>query len=126
MSAPKINTFIKRDWLSPLRFFYHRLRYGYDDRDVIDPRKEIEKRIAEIHVLAAEFAQYEMEFGKRLPKDFSTDPAAWMNVLRDIEYSTQKDHIHYLDPEKFSKIAKYLPEMYEFDGGTPPKEHDEK
>ena len=31
--------------------------------------------------------EYETEHGMLLPKDFKTDPAAWLEVLRGIEYA---------------------------------------
>ena len=33
------------------------------------------------------YVEYETEHGILLPQDFKRDPAAWLNVLRDIEYS---------------------------------------
>ena len=34
-----------------------------------------------------DFVQKEVESGFYLPEDFKTDPAAWLEVLRNIEYS---------------------------------------
>lgn len=39
------------------------------------------------HDLIKELVRYETEQGFALPNDFKTDPAAWLEVLRSIEYA---------------------------------------
>lgn len=47
------------------------------------------------------YVQHEAEHGILLPQDFKTDPAAWLNVLRSIEYAFDELYLEY-EGEKVS------------------------
>ena len=51
--------------------------------------------VKKLHPAIKAHVKYETEHGILLPQDFKRDPAAWLNVLRNIEYAFDELHKEY-------------------------------
>lgn len=69
---------------SETKWWVQRKTKGYSDCDVWGLNSFI---INTIRPPLKEFVKYQEEQGKSLPVEFSTDPAAWLNILKEIEYA---------------------------------------
>ncbi len=80
----------------PIKWFFQRLFRGYSDHDMWNLSFFMVKKLSDP---IDAFVEYEVEMGRRLPKDFSTDPAAWLEVLRKIQLAfrelSKRDRQHY-------------------------------
>lgn len=73
-----------RDLYHDIKWKLQRLFRGYSDCDTWNiNRFTVEKLQPAIKT----YVTYEAEHGHSLPQEFATDPAAWLNILRDIEYA---------------------------------------
>ena len=71
-----------------------------------------------------EYIKNETEYGILLPADFQTDPAAWLGVLRDIEYAFDETFKEYsgerisclMDMEKMEKRNQRIQKGFELFG----------
>lgn len=52
-----------------------------------------------------DYVNYEAEHGMLLPKEFKADPAAWLNVLRSIEYSFDELYEEYSEDYFLDKMS---------------------
>jgi hypothetical protein len=72
------------DFPREFKWEWQRLFRGYADCDVWDVGSFI---INKIHAPLKEFARREEEEGMSLPAEFETDPAAWLEIVKKIEFS---------------------------------------
>lgn len=80
--------------------------------------------IKTLQPLIKEYARVEAEGGILLPADFKTDPAAWLETLRAIEYSFDQLHKEYSgervscinDQVKFAEREKRIQKGFELFG----------
>ncbi len=87
-----------------LKWKWQRLVYGYSDCDVCGLNSFI---LEKVYPPLKEYVKYQTEKGMSTPQEFAKDPAAWLNVLREIEYAF--DEI-YKDDE-FGYSEEYMGEV---------------
>ncbi len=57
---------------------------GYSEEDTKNVRGYTIKKLQPV---IKKYVTFEAEQGRTLPLEFQTDPAAWLSILRDIEYA---------------------------------------
>ena len=67
-----------------LKHNWQRFTRGYSDYDIKNVNSFI---IEKLQPVIKAYVTYEAEKGHSLPTEFASDPAAWLNILRDIEYA---------------------------------------
>lgn len=67
-----------------IKYFIQRIFRGYSDEDIYDLEYFIVKKIRK--PLKA-FVKHQEEKGYTLPRDFSKDPAAWLIILKKMEFA---------------------------------------
>lgn len=75
------------DFPAELKWDFQRFTQGHADPDVWNLGFYI---IDKLYAPLKEFVKHEAEHGISLPKEFETDPAAWLEILQEIEFSV--DH----------------------------------
>ena len=122
----------KRDYMNNKRSLYIRIKWflqsvfcGYNDRDVWSVKDFIIKKISKP---VSDFVEYQTNCGRGLPAEFSKDPAAWLEILRKIQFSFENiskefsGDIEYSDmmigmtPEEHVKHSERIQEGFELFG----------
>lgn len=63
---------------------WQRIYRGYSDEDVKNVSSFL---IEKLQPVLKAYVTYEAEKGRALPKEFTADPATWLQILREIEYA---------------------------------------
>ena len=76
--------------LIKIKWLYQKLVRGYSDKDIVRfsdfAKLSISKRsFRNLGSALQDFITLATEWGKYLPPEYETNPAEWLNVLRDIE-----------------------------------------
>ena len=73
-----------KDWPQEIKWKYQGIVRGYSDADLWDLNNFILRK--SYKPLKAFIKNYE-EFGMSLPNEFATDPAAWLLILKKMEFA---------------------------------------
>lgn len=73
-----------KDWPYDIKWWFQKHIRGYSDPDTWDVRHFV---IQKVHGPLMKFITDYEEGGMSLPSEFATDPAAWLKILKKIQYA---------------------------------------
>lgn len=74
-------------WPYEIKWWYQDLTRGYSDQDTWDVEHFV---IRKVHGPLMQFVEDYEEGGMSLPTEFASDPAAWLMILKKIEYAVDQ------------------------------------